>query len=568
MASPSRPEPPELADYLRVLRRRWRIVFAFACLGLLAAVAYVVLAPKSYTATASVYVDANAATANQLLGARATGAVNMDNEAQVVQSDAVAEPAAKALHTKQLPSQLVQQISTKVPANTTVLQINCSGGSPSWAATCAQAFATSYLATREANAKNKAMFKITQLQNRTRPLLEKGIKLREQARAARSNRSKHLLIVEQIKSNDSQLSTLRGEIAALGGAVNYSPGYILTPAIAPTAPSSPKAPLDLPSGLLAGLLLGLLAAFVIDRRDDRVHEARDLERSLALPVLMSLPEKSLKGQTQLIQARSQAGRAFTELAEAVAAGLGDGNHVLLVAASSRGEGCTFVAANLAVALARTRSDVLFACAYYEDAITPGLIGLSHGRGLAELLTGVASVSEVARRAGGVSRLQIIPPAVHPGALVNDLDYDDRQRKVTEMRRAARYVIIAAQAEGDDADAFSLAEFADAALVTTTIGRTLKAETANCVKRLDRMRTPVLGAAVLPSARWDRMPARRPTAVPLPRTDRDSRSKRPSAQELRQPLPANVGTPPSPAPEQSLRDDAAPSPIPTSGDMHG
>jgi succinoglycan biosynthesis transport protein ExoP len=559
MASPSRPVPPELADYLNVLRHRWRTVLFFAALGTLAAAAFVVLSPKNYEATTSVYVNANAATANTPLGGRTAGiAVNMDNEAQIVRSDSVALPAAKALRSGKLPAQLAQQIAVNVPANTTVLEISCASGSPRWAATCAQAFARSYLSTRESEARNKVLFEVRQLQARQEPLLEKAIQLRQQARAA-GRRAVRQRISDEIKGNNAQLAALRLDISTLGGSVNYNPGYILTPAIAPSAPSSPKPLLDLPTGLFAGLLVGLLLAFAADRRDDRVHAARDLERYLDLPVMLDIPERSFKSQGGFIQPASKAGRAFTELAEAVAAGLGDGNHVLLVAANSRGQGCTVVAANLAVALARTRADVLFVCAYHESTITPALLGVTHGRGLAELLTGAATVSEVARRAGAVARLQVIPPAAKTGVLVNELDYEDRQRMVAELRGTARYVIIAVQAEGDDADAFSLAEFADAALVVTTIGRTLKAETANCVKRLDRMRTPVLGAAVLPSPRWDRVPGRS-AAIPMAVPVRDARPKRPPAQELPEPVPASGGMPPSPALDLPSSAEMEPSPV--------
>jgi capsular polysaccharide biosynthesis protein/Mrp family chromosome partitioning ATPase len=567
MASPSRPVAPELGDYLSVLRRRWRIVLFFAGLGTLAAVTFVTVAPKDYLATASVFVNANAATANQAIGGRTGGiAVNMDNEAQIVKSDSVSQPAAKALHSRKLPAQLTQQVTVNVPANTTVLQISCSSGSASWAATCAQAFAKAYLATREGQARNKVLFEIRQLQAREGPLLEKAIQLRAQARAA-GRRVSRQRISDEIKSNNAQLAALRLDISTLGGSVNYNPGYVLTPAIPPTAPSSPKTLLDLAGGLFAGLLLGLLLAFLADRRDDRVHQPRDLERFLDLPVMLAMPERGFKGASPLMLPSSKAGQAFTELSEAVAAGLGDGNHVLVVAASSRGQGCTVVAANLAVALARTRADVLLACAYYDDAITPGLMGITHGRGMAELLSGSATVSEVARRAGGAGRLKIIPPAANTGALVNDLEYDERQRLVGQMRAAARYVIIAVQGEGDDADAFSLAEFADAAVVVTTIGRTLKTDTAHCVRRLDRMRTPVLGAAVLPSPRWDRVQGR-PAAMSVAGSGRDARSKRPVVPEVAP--PGVVGEAPhSPALDLPPSDEAAPSPVaPAPREMHG
>src|SRR5262249_61564530 len=94
----------------------------------------------------------------------------------------------------------------------------------------------------------------------------------------------------------------------------------------------PKLLLVLPRGLLAGLLIGLVLAFVLDRRDDRIHSARDVERFLGLPVLFRLRQKRLGEPATLSAPRSGAGRAFTELAEAVGAGLGDGNHIIAVAA--------------------------------------------------------------------------------------------------------------------------------------------------------------------------------------------------------------------------------------------
>ena len=45
-----RPDSFEPGDYLAVLRRRWWIVLVLAVLGLLAAGAYVAVAPKVYTA--------------------------------------------------------------------------------------------------------------------------------------------------------------------------------------------------------------------------------------------------------------------------------------------------------------------------------------------------------------------------------------------------------------------------------------------------------------------------------------------------------------------------------------
>ena len=99
MTDPPRPDFPELADYTGVLRRRGWIALALAGLGALVSVIYLAVAPARYQATADVYVTPNSANQNVVLGSKGTStAVNMDNEAQIVESNTVAVLAAAALH--------------------------------------------------------------------------------------------------------------------------------------------------------------------------------------------------------------------------------------------------------------------------------------------------------------------------------------------------------------------------------------------------------------------------------------------------------------------------------------
>lgn len=496
MASPAHPESFEMADYLRVLRRRWWIVVAVTCIGTLAAAGYVVKSAKQYTATASIFVNANAATSTQAVGSRTAGiAVNMDNEAQVATSNAVAAPAAQALHTTMSPAQLVKRVSVIVPANTTLLDISCSGPTARWAASCAQTFANSYLNYRETTAKGKVGFEVTQLEKREAALLSKQQALKRQIHTLPPRAPKRASLSADIKNTKAELATVRAGISALSGSVSYNPGYVLTPAAPPSAPSSPKALLALPSGLVVGLLLGLVAAFAVDRRDKRIYAPRDLERHADLPVLLSMPHRNREAGSGLIPARSGDGRAFTGLAEAVASGLGDGNHVLFVAASSPGAGGSVVAANLAAALARVRSEVLLVCADLPGSGAAQLLGIGEGPGFAELLVGSATLAEATHSVATLPRLRVIPPG-SPAVLIGELDYDECQRLLGDLRRDTRYVIILARAVGAETDTFTLAEFADAALVVAEIPRSRRDEVAECVARLERLRTPVLGAAAV------------------------------------------------------------------------
>ena len=98
--------------------------------------------------------------------------------------------------------------------------------------------------------------------------------------------------------------------------------------------------------------------------------------------------------------RSAAGQGYAELARAVAAGLGEKDRILLVAAGSPGPAAGVVAANLAAALARVRADIILVCADPRDTMTPALLGVGAARGLAEVLGGTATVAEVTRQAAG------------------------------------------------------------------------------------------------------------------------------------------------------------------------
>ncbi len=539
MAISPRSDSFEVTDYAGVLRRRWWIVFGMVCLGTLAAAAYVTVTPKSYTATTGVQVIANAANNNNVAGSRtATGpTVNMDNEAQVVQSTTVAAQAAKYLHSKRSADQLAKQVSVAVPANTSFLNISCSAPSSDGARACAQAFASAYLTVRKSAAIDKIANERAQLQATAGPLQATAIKLKSKLKSLPANSTELAITKAELQDTASKLAKLRGGISALTASVNINPGTIFTPASVPQTPSNPKPLLYLPSGLLVGLLFGLVLAFAADRRDDRIHSAKDVERFLDTPVLFSLPQKRLSSQTSIVSPRSRTGRAFTDLAQAVAAGLGDGNHVILVAGTSAGESGSVIAANLAATLARTRSEVILVCADLRDAVTPQLLGVGDGRGLAEVLAGTATVSEVARRPAEVPRLRVITPGVDTAAALNHLQYDATRRIVAELQRDARYVVIEAQATGDGADTFSLAEFADAALVAIEVSGTRRTEAADSIRRLDRMRTAVLGAAVLPPIRGkSRAAARAAKAKPEPRLAQAK--PRPGQSQVKRTIPAD------------------------------
>lgn len=499
MNSVQRPDSYEGADYTGVLRRRWWIVLALTIIGVVGALGYVMVAPKTYTATASVYVSATGADQSQLANSRTQGTVNLDTEAQLVKSSNVATIAAKQLHSPLSPWQLSKEISVTVPPNSQVLAIACGAPSGKGAAACAQAFAEAYLKNRSAVAKSSLNDQLNAVQSKVSSLQNTVSDLKSKISGLPSNSSQRISAQADLSSDQKQLGSLNQQVAALTGqAANVSGGYVITSASAPTKPSSPKKSLILPSGLIAGLLLGLIAAFVVDRRDKRIHGAQDVERQLNLPVMLSLPENSFRHQVSLASPRSRTGQTFTELAHTVAAALGEGSHVLLVTGASPGPGGSVIAANLAATLARTYSEVVLVCADMNDSVAPELLGLDEGRGLAEVVAGAASVQDVARGPAAVPGLWVLTPGVDTSLATYYLQHDVARALTSQLRRDARYVIIEAQATDGGADSLAFAEFADAALVVAERDKTKRDEVADCVRRLEGLRAPVLGVVLQPA----------------------------------------------------------------------
>jgi capsular polysaccharide biosynthesis protein/Mrp family chromosome partitioning ATPase len=496
-----RPDSFEAADYVGVLRRRWWIIVVGACLGLVGAFAYVTVAPKSYTATASVNVNPTAADqSNAVAGSRTNGAtVNLDTQAQVVTSTAVATSAGKMLHSTLTPYKLSAQINVTVPPNSSILDIACTASTAVGAADCANDFAKAYLQDRQQSAVNYVQGQLKTLQQQLNSLNSAVAAESTKISSLPSNSPQRAADSAQLDSDKSKLNKLTQEYATTNsGLANTNGGSVNNVASPPGKPSSPKKALIIPSGLVAGLLIGLVIAFLVDRRDKRIHNAAHAERVLDLPVLLDLPPGAFGREVSIASPRSKTGQAFTDLAHGVAAALGEGNHVVFVAGATPGPAGSVVAANLAVTLARTHSEVVLVCANMNSTVAPKLLGLGEGEGLAELIAGNATVRDVVQGPAGMPGLWVITPGADPSLAFYHLQHDTARALTSQLRRDARYVIIEAQAADDGADTFALGEFADAALVTIEVARSTKTDALECVRRLRQLRTPVLGAAVMPA----------------------------------------------------------------------
>jgi capsular polysaccharide biosynthesis protein/Mrp family chromosome partitioning ATPase len=499
MNTSTKPDSWELADYGRVLRRRWRVVVALTCLGLLIAAAIVEIAPKKYKATASVYVYGLPTDSQPTKSG--TTPVDMDNEAQIAQSHAVSRLAAQ-----QLPAHELRSVTIAVPPNTTVLNIGCTSSTATRAAACANAVAAAYLTTRRANAANTLKGEVAALRSKGVSLLPAVVRaqLQQQAASTTTGSAKIARQLEaraanaQLNAVVSRTAFLNATLASLESPNSTLAGHLMNPAHPPASPSSPRKSLIIPSGLVAGLLVGLILAIWLEVRDDRLHDARDVERIYGLPTLLNIRGKGRKAGAELLTGSGSV-RAFGELADYVATARTEGSFVVLVSGTSPEEGTSAVAANLAAALSDVRPEVFLVCAGPGVTLVPQLLGLQRRSGLTDLLAGDANIDGAAQVPGHLVDLRVIGPGANGPTPAARYDFDARRQLISDLRGQARYVIVEAPLTSGESGSpvLTLGEFADAAIVVVETPTLKRGDVDGLLRHLERIRVPVMGSAVIP-----------------------------------------------------------------------
>ncbi|PRY28107.1 polysaccharide biosynthesis tyrosine autokinase [Pseudosporangium ferrugineum] len=496
----TRPVSADLSHYLGVFRRHWWLVLTATGAGLAVGAAVTQALPKVYESSTSVLVspvdqDANAS------GGRTKGAINLDTEAQLVPSGAVAAKAAALLRSPVAPVELARDVSVEVPANTTVLVIRFEADNPKDAQAGSHAFAEAYLRNREEAARSVLDQQIKTLNLKVKQLTTNLTSVNNRlAKAPRGSSERSNL--ESLRSNSqNQLNNLTGRLNVLTTST-VGAGSIISDARLPEEPTSPNAMLNIAGGTMVGLLAGLGLAFVRERFDRRLRTAADVRDRARIPVLAALDERTTPHFDDVLQPYGPGGRVFNRLRNEILASLNTGDQIIVVTGASRGSSTTLVAANLAASLARTGSDVVLIGAHLPDSVVDAaplarMLGVSAMPGLSDLLAGRIGLAKALQRTPRIPSLRVITTG--GAATAAGLMQSQRLRDTLEaLRRQTGYVVIEAPSTSSSADAQSLASLADAAILAVELRRAKRPALLDAAEQLSRVGTPLLGAVVLPS----------------------------------------------------------------------
>ena len=508
----------ELGDYLTALRRQWPLLVLVTLLAVGVAAVWSFRQTPVYQATASVLVNPLSTSPNPP-AAPPDQLINMTNEKQLVLSAAVAGGAGKSLRSSATPDELLKHVSAEVPADSQILKISYRDTAPLTAQRGANAFAQAYLDYRGGAAVTQVEKVRKALTDQQKALSEKKRQSQEITRnpnapeADKNNAEASLMVYSRQFDNVSE------ELVALEQ-LDLSPGRVIQPAAVPTEPASPRHLLNVGAGAFVGLFLAMAVAFVRDRSDDRLWGREDLAERLDRPVLASIPKlsrwKRRPGRLGwrrrnplapvfLDEPASAAAEAYRTLRTRVArlAAQLDITSIMVVSPNV-GEGKSTTAANLAVALAESGSDVLLVSADLRRPRVHQFFGLPNKSGLANILVdgapdgppvdGLRSHTASELWSVGV-HLWAILSGPHVGNASSLLDSDAMKEFLKEQRDLFDFVILDCAPALVVADSLALAPLVDAVLVVADAKETRRTAVSQLREQLEHVGGKTIGAVL-------------------------------------------------------------------------
>lgn len=428
----------ELQDYIRLVRKRWRIITGATIAAVLAAVALTVLTPKVYESTAQLFVSTSTVTTASDLAAGNTFTQNqVKTYADIVTTPAVLDPAIQQLGLRTDAPTLAKSVNATVPVDTVLINI-------------AAKSADSAMAPRIADA-------VAAQTAKTVPSLE---------------------TVSQRRGSPVKVSVVMQA--------------------GPPEQVAPRPARNVALGLVLGLLLGLGAALLRDRFDTTIKSERDVKDVTDATILGGIPFDPDAPVTPLIiQADSHSLRA--EAFRVVRTNLqfvdaASHPRVFAISSSLPGEGKTTTAANLALTMAAQGSTVCVIEGDLRRSKLSEYMGMESGVGLTSVLIGEAELSDVLQPVGD-SRATLLAAGPVPPNPSELLGSPAMQTLLTELRSMFDYVIIDTPPLLPVTDAAVISKLVDGVVVTVGAGIVRREHLARSLEILDTVEARLLGILV-------------------------------------------------------------------------
>jgi capsular exopolysaccharide synthesis family protein len=261
---------------------------------------------------------------------------------------------------------------------------------------------------------------------------------------------------------------------------------ILEPAEVPTAPIGPSNGRDLLLVIAAGLVLALGAPLIVETFDRRLKTPVDVEQQLRLRCIAMVPSLNGRGgkdPTLVNDDTTAFNEAFRRIRTSVA--LSHGHHGIsrvLVTSTAPQEGKSLVAANLAVALARTGQRVLLVDGDLRRPVLHKTFGLKSSPGLSDLLTRTADAGAAIHQTQNPNLFVLPCGSKHPAA-AELLSSPSLPSLLNALDSKFNWIVLDSPPIGPVSDACIIAPLVQRTLVVVSADATLSAAAEAAVDQL-------------------------------------------------------------------------------------
>ena len=253
-------------------------------------------------------------------------------------------------------------------------------------------------------------------------------------------------------------------------------------------------------GMGSGLLFGIVLIIVIGTLDDRIKSAKDVEGSLGLPLIGTVPRvANASGPDRALLARQDNDRIATEAVRSIYSALKvnpavSKARVFLVTSTRPSEGKTFVATNLALIFAQHSERVLVIDADLRLPNVGPSLGFTGDGGLSKWFNAEMSLDEAIVRdvAPGLDVLPVGLSCKNPTQVINNPKF---LAMIDELRGRYDRIFIDSPPIGAVSDALHLLPKVDGVIYVVRYNTVNLRNATSCLARLREAQAPMLGVVL-------------------------------------------------------------------------
>ncbi len=447
--------PVQIQDYLRALRRGWRIIVVSVIACLLVGGLIIARSERVYAANAELFVAPGSGSSTaELVQGSAFFEDRVKTYALIVDSAVVLEPVIEELGLDESARSLAASVSATAPIETVLLRIRVTDTDPERAAAVANAVAARF------------------------------------------------------RDVATELETVEGSDEDPVVRVT-----IVEPATVPRVPISPNTKLILVLAAMIGLAVGFAIAVSREALNNRVRSESDLRAITDIPVVGKIPQKERDARLLLVDDAAHGFRAeaFRQLRTNLQyLDISGEHHTFVITSALPGEGKSVTATNLALTIASTGLSVCLVEADLRRPRISRLLDLESEVGLTSIIIGSVTADQAAQQWGdtGVHVIAAghLPP--NPSELLNSNAMSDL---VEHLKNTYDFVILDAPPLLAVTDAAILARRCGGAIVVVANhGRrtVTREQLLEAFENLETAGTKVLGVVL------NRLPTKGPDAIAL------------------------------------------------------